>query len=122
MYLKVWPVVEKSSTGWFYGFKLHLIINNLGEIINLTLTSGNVHDVAVLESLTKELKGILLGDKGYLSKAKAEALAARGLKILTPSRRNMKNKPIHTEQEKQLLCKRGLIETVNDQLKKFAAT
>ena len=67
----------KSSTGWFYGFKLHLIINNLGEIINLTLTSGNVHDVAVLESLTKELKGILLGDKGYLSKAKAEALAAR---------------------------------------------
>lgn len=52
-----------------------------------------------------------------MSKAKAEALAARGLKILTPSRRNMKNKPIHTEQEKQLLCKRGLIETVNDQLK-----
>ncbi len=92
MYLKAWPVVEKVSTGWFYGFKLHLVINNLGEIINLKLTSGNVHDVAILESLTQELKGILLGDKGYLSKAKAEALAARGLKILTPSRRNMKNK------------------------------
>ena len=107
----------KSSTGWFYGFKLHLVINHLGEIINLKLTSGNVHDVAVLESLTQELKGVLLGDKGYLSKAKAETLAARGLKILTPSRRNMKNKPIHTEEEKQLLCKRGLIETVNDQLK-----
>ena len=107
----------KSSTGWFYGFKLHLVINNLGEIINLKLTSGNVHDVAILESLTQELKGILLGDKGYLSKAKAEALAARGLKILTPSRRNMKNKPIQTEEEKQLLCRRGLIETVNDQLK-----
>ena len=107
----------KSSTGWFYGFKLHLIINNLGEIINLNITSGNVHDVAVLESLTKELKGILLADKGYLSKVKAEALAARGLKILTPSRKNMKNKPIHSEEEKQLLCRRGLIETVNDQLK-----
>ncbi len=52
-----------------------------------------------------------------MSKAKAEALAARGLKILTPSRRNMKNKSIHTEEERQLLCKRGLIETVNDQLK-----
>jgi len=98
-----------------------MIINNLGEIINLKLTSGNVHDVAVLDSLTQELKGILLGDKGYLSKAKAEALAARGLKILTPSRRNMKNKSIQTEEE-QLLCKRGLIETVNDQLKKFTAT
>uniref|UniRef100_UPI00300AAD04 IS982 family transposase n=1 Tax=Acinetobacter johnsonii TaxID=40214 RepID=UPI00300AAD04 len=92
----------KSSTGWFYGFKLHIVINNLGEIINFKLTSGNVHDVAILESLTQELKGILLGDKGYLSKAKAEALAARGLKILTPSRRNMKNKPIQTEEEKQL--------------------
>ena len=78
---------------------------------------GNIHDIAVLESLTKELKGILLADKGYLSKAKAEALAARGLKILTPSRRNMKHKSMHTEEEKQLLCKRGLIETVNDQLK-----
>lgn len=54
---------EKSSTGWFYGFKLHLIINNLGEIINPKLRSGNVHDVAVLESLTQELKGVLLGDK-----------------------------------------------------------
>ena len=107
----------KSSTGWFYGFKVHLIINNLGEIINLKITSGNVHDVAVLESLTKELKGILLGDKGYLSKVKTEALAARGLKLLTPSRKNMKNKPIYTEEEKQLLCRRGLIETVNDQLK-----
>ncbi|AOA58138.1 IS982 family transposase [Acinetobacter larvae] len=107
----------KSSTGWFYGFKLHVVINNLGEIINIKVTSGNIHDIAVLESLTKELKGILLGDKGYLSKAKTEALAARGLKILTPSRKNMKNKPLRTEEEKQLLGRRGLIETVNDQLK-----
>lgn len=100
-----------------YGLKLHMVINHLGEIINLKLTSGNVHDVAVLESLTQELKGILIGDKGYLSKAKTDALAKRGLKLLTPTRRNMKNKPIRTEEEKQLLCKRGLIETVNDQLK-----
>ena len=107
----------KSSMGWFYGFKLHLVINNLGEIVNLKVTSGNVHDVAVLESLTQEIKGVLLGDKGYLSKAKAEALAARGLKLLTPSRKNMKNSVIKTEDEKQLLCRRGLIETVNDQLK-----
>ena len=107
----------KSSTGWFYGFKLHLIINHLGDIVNLKITSGNIHDVAVLESLTKDLKGILLGDKGYLGKEKAEVLAARGLKILTPSRKNMKNKPIQTEEEKQLLSRRGLIETVNDQLK-----
>lgn len=107
----------KSSTGWFYGFKLHMVINHLGEIINIKLTSGSVHDVTVLESLTQELKGILLGDKGYLSQEKAEALASRGLKILTPSRRNTKTKTIQTEEEKKLLGRRGLIETVNDQLK-----
>lgn len=107
----------KSSTGWFYGFKVHIVINNLGEIINLKITSGSVHDVAVLESLTQELKGILLGDKGYLSKAKTEALAARGLKLLTPSRKNMKHVELRTPQEKELLSRRGLIETVNDQLK-----
>lgn len=107
----------KSSTGWFYGFKLNILINHLGEIINIKLTSGIVHDVAVLESLTQELKGVLLGDKGYLSKAKADILASRGLKILTPSRRNMKTKSIQTKEEKQWLCRRGLIETVNDELK-----
>lgn len=107
----------KSSTGWFYGFKLHIVINHLGEIINLKITSGNVHDVKVLESLTQEFKGILLGDRGYLSKEKAKTLAKRGLKILTPTRNNMKTKPEYTEEEKQLLCRRGLIETVNDQLK-----
>ena len=107
----------KSSTGWFYGFKLHLVINNLGEIINLKVTSANVHDVAVLEELTSEFKGILLGDKGYLSRTKKEALIARGLKLLTPSRKNMKQKDSKTLLEKQLLSRRGLIETVNDQLK-----
>lgn len=107
----------KSSTGWFYGFKLHLVINNLGEIINLKVTSANVHDVTVLEELTSEFKGILLGDKGYLSKTKKDALIARGLKLLTPSRKNMKQKESQTLFEKQLLSRRGLIETVNDQLK-----
>lgn len=107
----------KSTTGWFYGFKLHMVINHLGEIINLKFTSGNVHDVAVLETLTEGLKGILLADKGYISQKKAEFLNSKGLKILTTSRKNMKNPPEYSEQEKRLLSKRGLIETVNDQLK-----
>ncbi len=107
---------------WFYGFKLNLFINTLDDVINLKITSGNVHDVAVIESLTQEIKGILLGDKCYLSRAKAEVLAARGLKLLIPSRKNMKNGVIKNEDEKQLLCRRRLIETVNDQLKKFTST
>ncbi|RZG71163.1 IS982 family transposase, partial [Acinetobacter sp. WCHAc060033] len=56
-------------------------------------------------------------DKGYLSRTKKEALIARGLKLLTPSRKNMKQKDSKTLLEKQLLSRRGLIETVNDQLK-----
>ena len=107
----------KSSTGWFYGFKLHFVINQLGEIINFKLTSGNIHDVTILEPLTEGLKGILLADRGYISKAKAKFLASKGLKILTTPRKNMKKPPQYTEQEKGLLSKRGLIETVNDQLK-----
>ncbi|EQA61964.1 transposase, IS4-like family protein [Leptospira alexanderi serovar Manhao 3 str. L 60] len=34
----------KSSTGWFYGFKLHLIINDQGEILSFMITPGNVDD------------------------------------------------------------------------------
>lgn len=107
----------KSTTGWFYGFKLHLVINHLGDIIEAKLTAGNVHDVKLLETLSQHLEGILLADKGYVSKALAAALAAQGLKILTTPRHNMKNPPQYSETEKSLLRKRGLIETVNDQLK-----
>lgn len=90
----------KSSTGWFYGFKLNILIKNLGKIINLKVTSGNVHDVSIFEALTLELKGVLLGDKGYLSKAKTEILAARGLKLLTPVRKSMKSAKPKIQQEK----------------------
>ncbi|MGA8883640.1 MAG: transposase [Acinetobacter sp.] len=38
----------KSSIGWFHGFKLHIVINQLGEIINIAFTSGNVHDAKIL--------------------------------------------------------------------------
>ncbi len=97
---------EKSSTGWFYGFKLHILINSLGGIINLKVTSANVDDMSVIEALTLDLKGILLGDKGCLSKAKIEAQVARGLKLLTSSRKNMKDIVLKTSQEKELLSRR----------------
>lgn len=95
----------------------HRVFKSLGEIINLTLTSGNVHDTTVIEKLTGELKGVLLGDKGYLSKAKTEILASRGLRLITPKHRNIKQNKPTTATDKALLSKRGLIETVNDQLK-----
>ncbi len=107
----------KSSMGWFYGFKLHAIINHKGELVSVKVTAGNTDDRAPVKDMTTSLFGKLFGDRGYISKVKAKSLAAKGLKILTTSRKNMKNPPQYTEHEKGLLSKRGVIETVNDQLK-----
>lgn len=106
----------KSTLGWFYGFKLHLIINDRGELLALALTPGNVDDRRPVQSMTKSLWGQLFGDKGYISRDLFERLYERGLKLITTVRHNMKNKLIDM-QEKLLLRKRSLIETVNDQLK-----
>jgi hypothetical protein len=108
----------KSSTGWFYGFKLHLIINDRGEIISFCLTPGNVDDrnVDVMEHLTKNLFGKLFGDKGYLSSKLFKKLFEKGIFLVTKIKKNMKN-VLMDYWDKFLLRKRGLIESVNNLLK-----
>ena len=108
----------KSSVGWFYGFKLHFIINDCGEIISFCLTSGNTDDrnIKVMNSLTKELYGKLFADRGYLSKELFNKLLERNIKLITKIKKNMKNKLMDFE-EKLLLRKRAVIESVNDFLK-----
>jgi hypothetical protein len=106
----------KSTMGWFFGFKLHLIINGRGEFLAFELTPGNVDDRKPVPTMTKELWGRLFGDKGYLSQALFEQLYAKGVKLVTQPHKNIKNKLLAIE-EKVLLRKRSLIETVNDQLK-----
>jgi hypothetical protein len=109
----------KTTMGWFYGFKLHLIINDRGELLAFCLTPGNVDDRQPVQRLTgspRKLWGKLFGDKGYISLALFEQLYQRGLKFITGIRKNMSNKLMEL-QEKILLRKRSLIETVNDQLK-----
>ena len=106
----------KHSMGWFFGFKLHLVINHKGELISFCFTKGNVDDRKVLEKLLKNLHGLVAGDKGYISKEKAEKLDAQGLKLLTRVKKNMKEK-VFTLFEKFFLSKRGIVETVIDQLK-----
>jgi hypothetical protein len=54
----------KSSTGWFFGFKLHLVFNDRGELLNLALTPGNVDDRKPVPKLVKELFGKQFADKG----------------------------------------------------------
>ncbi|HPE85412.1 MAG TPA: IS982 family transposase [Chlamydiales bacterium] len=109
----------KTKAGWFYGFKLHLVINELGEIISFLITPGNVADIAVVEQLTKKLIGQLYGDKAYISQQLACRLIKRGLQLFTTIRSNMKQKLISLK-DKALLRKRAIIETVNDQLKNIS--
>jgi len=106
----------KTTTGWFFGFKLHIVINDEGELLAWQLTSGNVDDRGPVPMITQKLQGLLFGDKGYISNNLFKKLYERGLKLITRLRSNMKNK-LMTLPERILLKKRGLIESVNDQLK-----
>jgi len=110
--------VGKSTMGWFFGFKLHLIINDKGEILSFYLTKGNVddRDAKAITQMTKEIFGKIFGDKGYISKALSDLLFGNGIQLITAVRRNMKSKALSNE-ERLLLRKRSVIETVNDELK-----
>ena len=107
---------SKSTVGWFFGFKLHLLINDKGELMAFKVTAGNVDDRKPALFLAKHLTGKLVGDKGYISAALFEELLQQGLQLITRIKRNMKNK-LMSLYDKFLLRKRGLIECVNDQLK-----
>jgi len=109
----------KSTIGWFFGFKLHLIVNDSGEILSITITSGNVDDRTPVPYLAKELWGKLFGDKGYISKTLGDYLLKQGTTLFTGMRKGMKKQLIHL-QDKILLRKRCIIETINDQLKNMS--
>jgi hypothetical protein len=106
----------KTSMGWFFGLKLHLVINHKGEIMALKITSGNIADSTVLEEITQHLKGKLYADKGYISSEMFTRLWQRGLHLITGIRRNMRNH-LMLLSDKIMLRKRFLIETVLDILK-----
>lgn len=110
---------SKSTMGWFFGFKLHLVINDKGEIMAFKLTKATTDDREPVEALTKDLTGKLVGDKGFISKTLSENLWERGLQLITKIKKNMKNS-LMSLHDKILLRKRGLIESVNDQLKNIS--
>ena len=108
----------QCSLGWFYGFKLHLIINDKGEILDFIITPGNIDDRKPLSdiNLHKRIFRKLFGDKGYISKDLFEQLFIDGVHLTTKIKKNMKNS-LMLLQDKIALRKRALIETVNDELK-----
>ena len=101
----------KSSYGWFLGFKLHLIINEQGQIVAVKLTAGNVDDRGVVQGMSQGLKGSIYADKGYVSASLFQQLYKQGLKLITQIRKNMKNK-LRSLIDKVRLRKRSLIESV----------
>lgn len=106
----------KSSVDWFYGFKLHLIVNDQGELLAFHLTPGNVDDRKPVARLARGLYGKLFGDRGYISQALQAVLSAQGLQLITKIKKNMKQRLLSVW-DQLLLRKRALIETINDQLK-----
>lgn len=109
----------KSTMGWFFGFKLHLIVNYQGEIVAASLTPGNVHDTKPVAKLAEGLTDKLYGDKGYVSKALASNLFEKGVTLITNVRSNMKAK-LHSLWDRAMLSRRYIIETINDQLKNIS--
>lgn len=106
----------KTSTGWFFGFKLHLIVNDRGELLAVKFTAGNTDDRKPVPDMADGLAGKLIGDKGYISQPLFNQLWEQGLQLITRIKKNMKNKlmPIW---DKILLRKRAIIESVHNILK-----
>ena len=102
--------------GWFFGFKLHIVINHKGQIMGVKITRGNVDDRMPLDGITKDLQGVIVLDKGYVSQKLFEKLYERGLKMIVGIKKGMKNMLMNTA-EKLLLRKRFVVETVFDILK-----
>lgn len=111
----------KTSVGWFFGFKLHLIINHKGEILSFYFSKANTHDGnrKVIKSLTKTVSGKLYEDKGYIGKSLAESLKKEGTELITKIKKNMKSQNLSPE-DKLLLRKRAIVEIVINQLKNIS--
>jgi hypothetical protein len=106
--------------GWFFGFKLHLVFNQLNQIVALKITAGNVADTQAVPSLTQNLTGKLFGDKGYIGKQLAQQLLRRGLALFTRVRKNMKALPLSMT-DKMLMNARNMAETIIGHIKAFSS-
>ncbi|GHO61474.1 transposase [Ktedonobacter sp. SOSP1-52] len=109
----------KTSMGWFFGFKLHLAVNDRGDLLACCLTAGNVDDRKPVPQMVKRLRGKLIGDRGYVSAPLTALLFEQGLQLLTRLRKNMTNQLMYLS-DKLLLRKRAIIESIIDQLKNIS--
>lgn len=105
----------------FYGFKLHLVVRDCGELLNITVTPGSTDDRKPVMDLLTQLHGKVFGDRGYVKKALAQTLLETfGIEFFAKPKRNMKNKLMRLS-DKLLSRKRSIVETVIDQLKNISS-
>ncbi len=110
----------KTSVDWFFGFKLHLVVNDRGELLNFVLTPGNTDDRTPVPKLLQQLFGQVFADKGYVSqKLTKQLLQSVGVQLITKFKHNMKNR-LMSLSDRLLLRKRAIIETIIDQLKNIS--
>lgn len=109
----------KTSTGWFYGFKIHLVVSDTGEILAWQITLGNVDDRKPVPHMTRRVWGKLFGDKGYISQKLTDLLEEANVQLITKVKKNMKNKFVNLF-DRLMLRKRAIIESINDQLKNIS--
>lgn len=113
-----WAKWGKTSKGWFYGLKYHLVVNQKGELMSFYISSGNIADnyPRVLFWLTNHLEGYLFGDKGYLMKEEKKAFVEHDhqLSCFTKNRKNAKKAAQFSKEQQRWSKKRGLIESVVD--------
>ena len=106
----------KTSTGWFFGMKIHMIFNTKGEIIRLVITPGNVNDKKPVPHMAKDLVAKLIGDKGYISKKLFQELFTQGVTLITKIKKNMKN-CLMDMADKIMLMRRSFVETIFSSMK-----
>ena len=105
--------------GCFFGFKLHLIVNHIGEIVAAKITPANVNDTQPVEDMASDLPDKLYADKAYISKALESQLLEKGVTLVTNVRKNMKAKILYLW-DRAMLSRRFIIEKINDQLKNIS--
>jgi hypothetical protein len=110
----------KTSVDWFFGFKLHLVVNDRGELLNIILTPGNTDDRTPVPQLLQQLFGKVFADKGYVSQRLAkQLLKTAGIQLITKLKRNMKQR-LMLLNDRLMLTKRSIVESIIDQLKNIS--
>jgi hypothetical protein len=102
----------------YYGFKGHVLIDMEQQVVGFSLTPANVDERNVLDNFKGKLFGMLIGDKGLLSKPKKADLLSHGIDLQTPLRDNMHDSRPKSEVRKLMKVRRR-VETVIGQLTEF---